>query len=397
MKQIWKLLLSLDWRALVAVPVLSMLLGIANNMRVPEDQRVRWTGERDEKKPSDVASSVARRGVWTSDFEAATNKAAAARLPVVVVVEQEGCAYCARLHKILAGDVVRSWQKERGWYFVLTTRESSPQAAELAATTPATNTVAPYVGVYWTRADGTRTMNNFSGRHGMMGVAMDKSLALEWMHAVEESVRGAPGIEGGVSAASIVDKMKKRIAVKTELEEGAKGRARMSKHLSFLKEGQSVDLIAEAKRGSLFVGWRYPDGRILYGKYRVKIDSFCPEGTYKAIFRRPENCAAPVLNLPKQDVNWTAWKQEKMALEVNHEAYPVSFSCKNLPPGMQLIPLRNVISGRPRTNGVWRVKVTATSATHSLPTALGAFTVRVAPAPRPEYGDDDVDEDDEVN
>ena len=33
-----------DWRVLLAVPALSVLLGIANNLRVPESRRVRWSG-----------------------------------------------------------------------------------------------------------------------------------------------------------------------------------------------------------------------------------------------------------------------------------------------------------------------------------------------------------------
>ena len=46
MNRIWEFLRSLDWRVLFAVPVLAVLLGVANNLRVSEDQRVRWSGER---------------------------------------------------------------------------------------------------------------------------------------------------------------------------------------------------------------------------------------------------------------------------------------------------------------------------------------------------------------
>ena len=45
MKHLWAFLRGFDWRVLLAVPVLSVLLGIANNLRVPEDKRVRWSGE----------------------------------------------------------------------------------------------------------------------------------------------------------------------------------------------------------------------------------------------------------------------------------------------------------------------------------------------------------------
>ena len=58
---------------LLAVPVLSVLLGVANNLRVPEGRQVRWSGER----PTVVieAEADANRGVWTTDFVAATNAA----------------------------------------------------------------------------------------------------------------------------------------------------------------------------------------------------------------------------------------------------------------------------------------------------------------------------------
>ena len=73
MKSIWNHFRKLDWRVLFAVPMLSLLLGIANNLRVPKEQQVRWSGER----PTVVieAEADANRGVWTTDFVAATNAA----------------------------------------------------------------------------------------------------------------------------------------------------------------------------------------------------------------------------------------------------------------------------------------------------------------------------------
>jgi len=388
MKQTFKFLRSLNWRVLLSIPILSALLGVTNNLRVPDDQRVRWAGERPDKKSIIAAKSVAKPGLWTYNFDSATNAAAAAQIPVVVVVVQEGCQFCSRLHNVLEGDVVRSWQKERNWYFVIVSREKDPQTAEFVAMTPATNNVAPYVGVYWTRADGTQTMRNFSGRHGLMGVPSEKSLALEWMHAVEASVADAPGLKGKASAASIINKMKKRIAVAADLEKGAKGKVKMSRQISYIKEGQTVYLMAEPKRGSLFAGWQYPDGQISYNIRRLKVDSKFPEGTYTAIFRLPKNCAAPVLQLPKKEVTWTEWKSEKLVLRVNQDAYPVKFNCSGLPPGTYFSPSRNMICGRPKTNGVWRVEVMSKSASRKLPVATGSFTIRVLPASRPAVDDD---------
>lgn len=396
MKRIWTFLRSLDWRVLFAVPVLSVLLGVANNLRVSEDQRVRWSGERLADASPETARG-ARRGAWTSDFDAATNAAAAAHLPVAVVVTQRGCPYCARLHKALKGVAVRSWQKERGWYFVLAARESNPQVTDFVVSTPVTNTVAPYVGVYWTRADGTQTLKNFPGRPGEMGVRKEKSLALEWMRAVEASVPGAPGLEGGTSAASFVKRAKMSLAVVADKEKGADGRVRMSPAVSFLKEGQKTVLAAEARQGSVLAGWRYPDGRFATGKSRLTVDSSWPEGTYSAVFRKPENCAAPSLRLPEQEVVWQEWRRERFVLRVNADAYPVTFTCRGLPPGMALTArAEGVVSGTPQSNGVFRVEVTAKGASSALPVAKGAFTVRVQPRPSFKTDDGD-DEDDEVN
>ena len=96
MKRILAFLRSLDWRVLLAVPVLSVLLGVLNNLRVSEDQRVRWSGERVKDVAVKTDAVGAKRGAWTADFTAATNAAAAAHVPVVVVVKQKGCPFCSR-------------------------------------------------------------------------------------------------------------------------------------------------------------------------------------------------------------------------------------------------------------------------------------------------------------
>lgn len=405
MKRILAFLRSLDWRVLLAVPVLSVLLGVLNNLRVSEDQRVRWSGERVKDVAVKTDAVGAKRGVWTADFTAATNAAAAAHVPVVVVVTQQGCQYCARLHKALDSVAVKTWQKKRGWYFVLVDRDKRPDAYEFVLTTPTKLTAAPYVGVYWTRADGTQAMRNFPGRAGRMEVFKDKTLALEWMRAVEASVHGAPGLNGGDSVSSIARSSKVRVAAAVDLQNGAAGRVKMSPRVTFIKEGQKVTLTAEPKRGSVFAGWRHPDGRIVYGKSRMTLGSHSQSGTYTAVFRRLADCAAPKLSLPERELAWTEGRYEKLTLRVNADARPVSFACEGLPPGMFLTSrTAGVVQGRPQTNGVWRVEVTASGMSRALPEAKGAFTVRVAPRPVPKAGagedEDDVggtDEDDEVN
>ncbi len=399
MNRIWTFLRGLNWYVLFAVPVLSVLLGVLNNLRVPVDQRVRWSGAPIQDVAVAASEVGAQPGAWTSDFDAATNAALVAHVPVVVVVTQKGCAYCARLHKALNGPAVKDWQKARGWYFVLAEREKRPDVADFVVSTPVTNTVAPYVGVYWTRADGTQTLKNFPGRPGEMGVRKEKSLALEWMRAVEASVPGAPGLEGGASAASFVKRAKMSLAVVADKEKGADGRVRMSPAVSFLKEGQKTVLAAEARQGSVLAGWRYPDGRFVTGKSRLTVDSSWPEGTYSAVFRKPENCAAPSLRLPEQEVVWQEWRRERFVLRVNADAYPVTFSCTGLPPGVFLSSRSaGVVAGQPQTSGVWRVEVSAKGVARAQPMARGAFTLRVLPRKAPKDDDDGgVDDDDEVN
>lgn len=398
MNRILNLLRSLDWRLLLAVPVLSVLLGVANNMRLPEDQRVRWSGERGEDT-TDGISSVVKPGAWTSNFDVATNKAASAHVPVVVVVTVKGCRLCSRLRKTLTGAGVKAWQKERGWYYVLVDRTQSERAYKLTRDKPSLNDMAPYVGVYWSRADGTTTMQNFPGRQGLMGVKGENTFALEWILAVEASVPGAPGLEDGVAASSIVQEAKIRITTAVDGRNGAEGRVKMVPWVDFVTEGKPVTLTAEPKNGSVFAGWRYPDGRFVPEQARLTVGTHFQGGTYTAVFRRPEHCAAPVLQLPETDLAWTEGAYEELKLRVNEDAYPVLFSCKGLPPGVTL-PSRTagVILGWPRTNGVWHVEVVAEGLWRAVPTATtGSFTVRVAPRARPANDGEKTDDEDEVH
>ena len=187
--------------------------------------------------------------------------------------------------------------------------------------------------------------------------------------------------------------MKKRFSVATAPEKGANGKVHTPRKTFSIKEGQSVDISAESSRGSIFAGWRYPNGQIEYWGYRLRVDHSFQEGTYAAVFRKPKNCAAPALQLPKNELTWTEGKTEKLTLRVNADAYPVTFSCKGLPPGMHFLQGCNTIFGQPLTNGTWRVKVMARGVSRKLPVATGAFTVKVSPAPRSEDGNDAAERD----
>ena len=285
MNYVSKFLRSLDWRVLFAVPVLSMLLGVANNQRVPEDQRVRWSGER--PTMAIEAKADVERGVWTTDFVSATNEAEKAHLPVVVFAMLQGCPSCARFHQEIQHEKVRAWQKKLGWYFVMT---SSDDAVAFVKTTPVRNKKPPYMGVYWSRSDGRRIMRNFTAKSNHMGVPEEASVAQEWMHAVEASVPGAPGTSFAPDRGPGV-----QISVKVESDRAGRGRVKMSPQVHAIQPGQKVILTAKPRSGSEFAGWRYPDGQIVQGGPQLTLDDQCQAGVYKAIFRRRKS-GAPKTN-----------------------------------------------------------------------------------------------------
>ena len=278
MNRILNLLRSLDWRVLFAVPALSVLLGIANNLRVPEDRRVVWSGEF--QTVDEAANADAERGTWTTDFAAATNAAEAAHLPVVVVALYTTCSSCKRLHEEIQSEEVKRWQQKLGWYFVIASHDEAPEVLNFVRNTPVPIDTPPYVWVCWKRADDRRTMRNFSAVSGSMGIPAEPSLGLEWMHAVEASFPEAPGV-------SFVPQhdMGVQVAVKAESRDGGQGRVKMTPSVNVLQSGQKVVLTAKPGRGSIFLGWRYPNGQIVQGGLELTLDDQCQAGVYRAIFQ----------------------------------------------------------------------------------------------------------------
>lgn len=301
MNRISTFLRGLDWRVLFLLPALAVLLGIANNLRVSPDLRVRWSGERPAivneaeatggdtesakpmERPENASETepIVERGVWTSNFVAATNAAEAAHLPVVVAALLPGCPSCVRFHNAIDNEEVKAWQKKLGWYFVMSTSSEDKEILKFVKSTPARNKTPPYVGVYWLRPDGWRTMRNFSAKSGQMGIPEENSLVQEWTHAIEASVPGAPGasfvLEQGLGV---------QICAKIESEKFGLGQVKIAPETDVILPGQKVVLTAKPSKGSEFAGWRYPDGRIENGEPQLTLDDQCQAGAYKAIFRR---------------------------------------------------------------------------------------------------------------
>ena len=113
---------------------------------------------------------------------------------------------------------------------------------------------------------------------------MEQSLKQEWMHAVEATALGAPG-------ASFVPQHDAgvRIAVRTESVHRGTGRVSMSPPVHAIHKGEKVVLTAKPNAGSVFEGWRYPDGQVVRGvPPLLTLDDQCQPGMYRAIFNRPK-------------------------------------------------------------------------------------------------------------
>ena len=295
MNLISNFLKSLDWRVLFAVPVLSVLLGVANNMRVSEDRRVIWSG--DFPTMEEMAETDVECGTWTTDFAAATNAAEVTHLPVVVVALFSRCPSCRRFHQEIQNEEITAWQKKLGWYFVMLSYDEDPEAFNFVKNTPVSNEMPPCVWVYWSRADGKRVIRNFSAVSKHMGIPAEPSLRQEWMHAVEATFPGAPGVSfvppHGVGV---------QIAVKAESRKRGRGQVEMSPQVDVVLPGQKVVLTAKPKTGSVFAGWQYPDGRIVDGEPQLTLDDQCQAGEYRAIFhRRKDDVEGGVLKTDGKD------------------------------------------------------------------------------------------------
>ena len=157
---------------------------------------------------------------------------------------------------------------------------NAPEVLNFVKNTPVRNKKPPYVGVYWTRADGTCAMRNFTAKSGHMGVPAESSFGQEWMHAVEASVPGAPG-----ATFAAENSMGVQISARAESERFAMGRVKMSPKVDAILPGQKVVLTAQPLSGSVFAGWRYPDGKIMQGGPQLILDDKCQPGVYRAIFR----------------------------------------------------------------------------------------------------------------
>ena len=117
-------------------------------------------------------SSTVSKGKWTTDFNEASDRAAAENVPLVVIWVSKSCGYCKNFAANLSSR--SSWMKSRGYYFVIGIGESGVNATIKNYARNETGKY-PYCKVYWKRnLDGNTVSKAFSGRSGSSAMSGSK-------------------------------------------------------------------------------------------------------------------------------------------------------------------------------------------------------------------------------
>ena len=237
-----------------------------------------------------VSRGAVRPGEWNLDF---TNVLATARReskPMVLLHAGEGCLHCKRLDQAINGEAFRLWREDRAPLLAYVRDHSELSSQEVVDQSKAfidgvsTNLPGyPYVCVC--RPKGNKmSVVAFCGRREemeRMGVEKSNLLVVEFMSALDRALRGTEGQVDKMPLGEIVKKATKQISVKIVGE----GSVSMSPASGMLPEGGRVTMTAKPKKGYVFAGWWYPDGKkILRGGPKLMISGSMPAGCYEARF-----------------------------------------------------------------------------------------------------------------
>ena len=332
-----------------------------------------------------TVTNVPARGVWCSDFVATTNAARQASMPAIVFYGKVNCPYCDRLRLAIdRSKAFGSWQRARGLYMVLATKEASHDGFHFVQRTPKRLINSPCVGIYQWDAEGKLKVSvNFVGRRDEMYVRKGRTIAEQLMNSVDAALASYLATSAGQSGASILAEAVSHISVTNVCEGSASGTVRMRPESGVLREGGIVSLTAQAGEGATLAGWIDPSGRFFGAPSRLGVGSSMPEGLYRAVFRMKADCVAPTLQLPTNVVVMTAGNLEECDIPVNPKARPVAFEFTGLPSGLRVSKsvLNGTLGGVPDEVGDYDVRVKVKSLVHPEWTDEGTFKIKVKPLP----------------
>ena len=333
--------------------------------------------------PALTVTNVPTRGVWCSDFDAVTNAARAAGVPVVAWFSNSNCPYCDRLRQgVERSKAFGVWQRARGLYMAYCEKDNNLDGFRFVMRTPKMLINAPGVGIYkWDEKGGLDVAVNFTARRGEMHVRKGSTLAEQLMNSVDGALAGYLKASGGDGLAKLRSQAAARICVTNLCEGKASGEVSMNPATGLLLEGGVVNLVARSGEGATLAGWMDPTGRFFGGPSRLAVNNQMPEGLYKAVFRMKEECKPPKLLLPTNIVTMTVGNLSEYEVPVNPEARPVAFKFTGLPDGLGLAktPLNGVIGGVPEETGDYEVQVKSWSLVHPEWVSEGVLKIKVVP------------------
>ena len=300
-------------------------------------------------------------GVWNADLSAVLEMANREHRPMLLVLSSQGCPLCARLNQAIDGEAFSQWQRDRK--LLMAYVRTSGLDADYRKTRDFIKSVAedypgsPAVCVYWPKADGSTNSVAFAGRRGEMGVEQNELFSVEFMAAVDRSLKEylAQDPKKYATVDQIVSNSTKTISF---AKAGAEGVVTMRPESGILPEGGKVILEARAASDALFVGWEDPRGRVVEWNYRLVVSGRMPAGTYTARFRAKKGCPPPVLTAVSTSLVTTVGNRFAYSIPVNPSCRPVHFRAgSRLPKGLKLDKVSGELSGSFRKEGAERMTV----------------------------------------
>lgn len=286
-----------------------------------------------------------------SDFDAVTNRAVQTGRPLVAVFVSKDCHFCRRLEKACAANSFSEWIAGKPFDVAWVTGATNSPACRFCMDSPNALHDFPTVAVWAPAKDGTAFKTNFVGRRKSMPVTDARTLAECFMLSLDGILRTE---KGSAEISGIVGRNVMKVDARKNVTPGADGTVTMRPESGLISEDGAVTLTAVPARGSIFVGWRSPDGKWHSFRPRIQVNADCTVGTYTAEFTAASNCAPAVVANKDAVVKMRKSEPFEFAFKVNDDARPLIFMAENLPPGLALLRNDGVIRGTPRRSGKFK-------------------------------------------
>ncbi len=316
-----------------------------------------------------------RRGEWNSNMTAVIDEARSKRIPMLLVLENQGCSYCARLMNALDGAAFNLWRTDRNILMAYIynsrrqSRKTSPQTVRKAIPffKASRSQNMPMVYVWWPKPDGSEVGKSFLGRRDAMGGEPHDLLSMEFMSAVDKVLSGylSSGLHRTLD--QILKDCPKKIAAAVS---SSGGTVTVDPPSGILKEGGKVVLKAKAAKEYVFLKWIGPDGNSCGHHEELLVTGSMQEGTYTAHFKAVADIRPPIPIPAYTSFFVKAGAPFKYIVPLNEDCLPVSFKHEKLPAGVRFDSCHGILEGTTKrigTNAV-NIKIIGSDARHTVAT-----------------------------